>query len=201
MKKLGDTYHFNHDFVMEVTTYVFGKYYPKSLIKYADIGFLRKNVRLQSSENQNNPLTLYLCNRDKTDLGKRLFCAVFGKDLLDVVLNPCLKDEKVIEGFIHELSQNPLKIEKLLEMKNLQLENENLKKLPEAKKLISSKFDFMKSENETSPLNPLIVFGHTQLSLHCLIALKQISKSFKDQLLFSSVCCNGSLDMFFCIFG
>lgn len=46
----------------------------------------------------------YLCNRVKIDFGKWFFCVVFGKDLLDVVFNFCLKDEKVIEGFIYELS-------------------------------------------------------------------------------------------------
>lgn len=117
VKKIGDIYHFYHDFVMEVTTYVFGQYYPKAMIQYADICFLRKKLRLQSSDKHNNPLTLTLKNRNKADLGKRLFCEMFGKDLLDVVLNPCLKDEKVIDALINELSHNSFKLEKLLEKK------------------------------------------------------------------------------------
>uniref|UniRef100_A0A8W8P0L5 C-type lectin domain-containing protein n=1 Tax=Magallana gigas TaxID=29159 RepID=A0A8W8P0L5_MAGGI len=44
VKKVGDTYHFYHDFVMEVTTHVFGKYYPIETVKDADVGFLRRRL-------------------------------------------------------------------------------------------------------------------------------------------------------------
>uniref|UniRef100_A0A8W8NYJ4 Novel STAND NTPase 3 domain-containing protein n=1 Tax=Magallana gigas TaxID=29159 RepID=A0A8W8NYJ4_MAGGI len=44
VKKSGDTYQFYHDFVMEVTTFVFGTDYPLKLIQYADIAFLRKKM-------------------------------------------------------------------------------------------------------------------------------------------------------------
>lgn len=60
VKKDGDIYQFYHDFVMEVTTYVFGKDYPLEIIKYADIGFLRKRVILERCNENNDQFTIYL---------------------------------------------------------------------------------------------------------------------------------------------
>lgn len=196
VKKVGDTYHFSHDFVMEVTAYVFGTDYPKAMIKYADIGFLRKNVRLQGFNNENNPLTIYLSNIYKHDLGKRLFSEMFGEHLLDVVLNPCLKDENITDVCMQELNHNSKNLKKLLEKNNLRVEEQNIYDAQESKKVISSRLAFMTLETETSPLNALIVFGHTRLSLFCIQALIKMTISLKDNLLFSSVCCNGSLDLF-----
>lgn len=47
IQRLSDNYHFYHDFVMEVTTKVFGKQCPMEIIKHADIGFLRRRVTLK----------------------------------------------------------------------------------------------------------------------------------------------------------
>lgn len=42
----------------------------------------------------------------------------------------------------------------------------------------------------------MIVFCHTDLSLYCLNALQQLPGNFKDNSLFSAVCCNGAIDLF-----
>ena len=47
VKKIGDNYSFYHDFVMEVTTYVFGSEHPKETIDFADVSFLRKRVSVE----------------------------------------------------------------------------------------------------------------------------------------------------------
>lgn len=196
VKKVGDTYHFLHDFVMEVTNYVFGTDYPRDMIKFADIGLLRKSVRLQSFNNENNPLVISLSNHYIHDLGKRLLSEMFGEHLLDVVLNPCLRDESITKVCMQELHQNSINLKKLLEKKNLQIEEQNVYDAQESRKRVSSRLAFMKLEIETSPLDALIVFGHTRLSLLCLQALLNMSISLKDKLLLSSICCNGSLALF-----
>lgn len=94
VKKINNTYHFYHDFVMEITSYVFGKDYPLQIIKHADIGFLRKRVTLKCCNDNNNDFTISLSDKYIDALGKRLFNDIFGERLLDVVLNPCLKNEK-----------------------------------------------------------------------------------------------------------
>lgn len=123
VEKIGDIYKFYHDFVMEVTTYVFGKDYPLLIIKYADTGFLRKRVKLKSNDN-NDQFTIYLSDKHVEALGKRLFNDIFGERLLDVVLNPCLKNEKVIDILKHELENHPEKLEKLLEKKKFQMDKQ-----------------------------------------------------------------------------
>lgn len=91
VKKIEDTFRFYHDFVMEVTTFVFGPDYPKDLIKYADIGFLRRRVKLEGNIDQNDPLAIYLSTKHISSLGNRFFSDICGERLLDVVLNPCLR--------------------------------------------------------------------------------------------------------------
>uniref|UniRef100_A0A8W8IEI1 Novel STAND NTPase 3 domain-containing protein n=1 Tax=Magallana gigas TaxID=29159 RepID=A0A8W8IEI1_MAGGI len=104
VKKIDDTYRFYHDFVMEVTTYVFGTDYPEETIRYADIGFLRRRVNLKSSNNKRKEevdiSTIYLNDKYSNDLVDRFFNEIFGDRLLDVVLNPSSGDG-------HESSDNP----------------------------------------------------------------------------------------------
>lgn len=37
--QMGDIYEVCHDLLMEITSYVFGRYYPRDIIKYADVVF------------------------------------------------------------------------------------------------------------------------------------------------------------------
>lgn len=124
VEKIIDNYHFYHDFVMKVTTFVFGKKYPLQTIKYADIGFLRKRVALKCSNDYSNQFSIHLKDKYIEALGKRLFEDIFGDRLLDVVLNPCLKNKKMINIFINELKKCPGKLKQLLEKKKVQMDHE-----------------------------------------------------------------------------
>lgn len=94
---------------MEVTTQVFGKYYPAEMIKYADTGFLRRRVRLGNCEINNDPFSIYLSERYIEELGERLFTELFKERFLDAVLNPCLRNEKVIKVLEKKNSRKPQK--------------------------------------------------------------------------------------------
>lgn len=115
VKEIGDNFQFYHDFIMEVTTYVFGTDYPKDTIQNADIGFLRKRVTIQNDKS--DQFTIYLSEKYILALGKRLLNDIFGDRLLDVVLNPCLNNENVIQIFIKELERHPQKLDLLLQKK------------------------------------------------------------------------------------
>lgn len=91
------------------------------------------------------------------------FSDIFGERLLDVVLNPCLRNKKVIEVFTKELGDHPEKLKMLAERKELKIEQQQA-----YKNLLLSKLAFVSLENEISPLFALIVFCHTDLSLYCL---------------------------------
>lgn len=194
VKKIGNLFQFSHDFVMEVTTYVFGSDYPADLIQYADIGFIRRRVKLGYCNEQNNDLSIYIEDKDINDLSRRLFTEIFRERLLDVVLNPSLKNEKVIKIFKNQLEDPPKKYRLLLEKKVLQIEKQELYKA--TKHLFLSKLAFLDIGNGVSPLCALIVFSHTQLSLHCLTVLKQMQEDIHDIALFSAACCSGSLELF-----
>eukprot|EP00105_Crassostrea_gigas_P040731 XP_019924879.1 PREDICTED: ankyrin-1-like [Crassostrea gigas] len=192
VKKIGDMYHFYHDFVMEVTTYVFGTDYPTEMIKFADIGFLRRRVRLGDCEKHNDRFTIYLSDKYVIELGERLFNELFGERFLNVVLNPSLRNEKVIQLLEKKIADHSENIIKLGETKNLTIDKQGLDRT--SKKILLTKPSFLDLEYEVSPLFALIVFCHTQISQYCLDNLQ----SMQTDLIrfFPAVCCNGSIELF-----
>uniref|UniRef100_A0A8W8MPF6 Novel STAND NTPase 3 domain-containing protein n=1 Tax=Magallana gigas TaxID=29159 RepID=A0A8W8MPF6_MAGGI len=127
VKKIGDSYHFYHDFVMEVTSLVFGTDYPTETIKYADIGFLRRRVGLGNCEEQTDSFAIYLSDKYTEELGERLFSELFGERLLDVVLNSCLRNEKVIEILKKKMADNPENLQMFLEAKKCKIDEKELR--------------------------------------------------------------------------
>lgn len=193
VKKIGDTYQFYHDFVMEVTTLVFGQDFPTNAIKYADISFLRKRVKTRRGDTQHDHFTIYLSDKHTEDLGERLFTDLLGEHFLDVVLNPCLKNEIMTTVLIRQLDIHPENLSLLLEKRELSAEKQELNQSGE---FYVTKLSILKLQNKISPLCALIVYSHTQLSFHILKTLRQMQRAIKDDFLFSAVCCNGSLDLF-----
>lgn len=181
--------------------------YPKETIQYADIGFLRRCVNLESSYDKKKDGTLENCDQriDKfticlndryaSFLEKRLFNEIFGDRMLDVVLNPCMKNAKVATFFIQKLKDSPDKLNKLLAKKQLLKKFGNQRYKEAFKQSFCSKLVFLYYEDEVPILSAIIVFCHTNLSKYCLEAL-QTSTSIKCKYLFSAVCCNGSMNLF-----
>lgn len=193
-KKIGNSYQFYHDFVMEVTTQVFGSDYPILIIKYADIGFLRRSVKLGTREKQNDYFTIYLDDIYIDELAERFFAGIFGERFLDVVLNPCLMNKKIIALLIKNLEDDHTKLQMLVEKKEVKIDKQELNQT--SKTLHFSELAFVHFENEVSVLFTLILFGHTDLSLYCLEKLQKVQANSLDSSLFSAVCCNGSQDLF-----
>lgn len=123
--KIGDNYQFCHDFVMEVTSYVFGRYYPKDMIEYADIIFLRKRVKVKGCDDQNDQFTIFLSDTHLDLLGERLLKEIFGEKIFDVVMNPCLKVKKVVNAMIKRIEMHQEKIDLLLVKKKDYLRKTN----------------------------------------------------------------------------
>ncbi|XP_065941925.1 uncharacterized protein [Magallana gigas] len=201
VKKVGNRYNFCHDFVMEVSTHVFGTDYPRDTIKYADIGFLRRRVRLENSEENceenKDSFTIYLSDQYIKELGERLYTELFGEHLLDVVLNPCLRNEKVIEVLKENIADHPNNLQMLLEKKHHTI---NEKALDKSSQSVLSKIEFWALQNEVSPLFSLIVFCHTQISQYCIQTLQQKEIDITSSFLFSAMCCNGSIELFNSVF-
>lgn len=129
VSKIGNAYQFCHDLVMEITSYVFGSDYPTDIIKYADIGFLKKRVKLEDHNVQTDQLTIYISDIHLDSLAERLLKEIVGKKIFDVVLNPLLKDKKVADALIKNIEKDKTKIEtlfvKLFVEKELLLEKHN----------------------------------------------------------------------------
>lgn len=80
VKKIDGIFQFYHDFLMDVTTFVFGTDYPRDTIKYGDVSFLRRRVCLQNSSTNNDQFTIYLSENYIQDLGKRLYTEIFSEN-------------------------------------------------------------------------------------------------------------------------
>lgn len=194
-KKIGNNYQFYHDFVKEVTTQVIGSDYPRVIIKYADIGFLRRIIKLGTREKQNVFFNIYLNEKkDISELAERFFADIFGERFLDVVLNPCLMNKKIIELLKENLKDHQEKLQMLVEKKEVKIDKHELNQT--SKNLNFSELDFVHLENKISVLFTLILFRHTDLSLYCLEQLQKVQANLLDSSLFSAVCYNGSQDLF-----
>ncbi|XP_078310484.1 uncharacterized protein LOC144618403 [Crassostrea virginica] len=192
VKKIGNVYSFFHDFLMEVTTFTLGTEHPVETIQYADISFLRRRVCLENNTS-NDTFTISLSDDYIDELVNRLFQELLGDRFLEVVLNPCLKEEKIVNGIIERVEKDNDTLEMMIKRKqtrhkpqNSKLENEQLKKK------WCTRLDFVSLEPALSPLFALIAFQHDQISRFCLQKLQQNKTNLKNSFLFAAACCNGS---------
>lgn len=194
VKKIGETYHFYHDFVMEVTTFVFGTDFPSKIIEHADIGFLRRRVRLKDCADFPDSFIITLSDDWIESLSDRLFQEIFQHRFMEVILNPCLKNEKIIEAFIRKINLNPQKLHLMDE--EMKIAPPEQSSVDTRKHMWCSRLNFVTGEKRLSPLFALIAFCHDVLSIFCLKALKQTDNISTNSRLFSAVCCTGSTEMF-----
>lgn len=201
VKKIGNTYEFNHEFLLEVTNFVIGTDFPEHFIRYADIGFLRKIVKIDTCTGHKDQLTIFLDDKHVVDLGKRFYTDIFGDRLLDVVLNPCLKNDNVIKSFKNEIIKH-CKTDKtiiqmfLREKKENQIPSKRQQLYQTYNNLFCSKSEFAQLKKSMSPLCALIVFSHNDLSLFCMETLNELNINFAGTSVFPALCCNGSVQLF-----
>lgn len=191
VKKIGDTYQFYHDFVTEVTTLVFGTDYPTVAIKYADVTFLRKRVKIKSTNAKNDLFTIFVSDKHINDLGKRLYADLFGQQFLHVVLNHCLRNENIKKILLTEFDIHYENIAQLLKKTEIQRE---MTEFDHSTEISPTNLSLL--GNTISPISALIMNHHTELSIHVLTIFKRMQINIKDIFLFSAVCCNGSIDLF-----
>ena len=114
---------------------------------------------------------------------------------MEVVLNPCLRDEKIIEEIVEQIDDNSNNLQNITKDIRSKWTKHDFNATKERKGI--SRFDFVTRNTEISPLFALIAFRHDEISRHCLGILKQ-NQLFGGNL-FSAVCCNGGknyLEMF-----
>ena len=104
---------------MEVTTFVFGSDYPHEMLKHADIGFLQRRVRLENCTESTDMFSITLSDPYIYDLVERLSEDIFKDRFIEVVLNPCLKNEKVTDLFIKRMLKNPNALQMIVKQKKL----------------------------------------------------------------------------------
>nr|XP_034330312.1 putative ankyrin repeat protein RF_0381 isoform X2 [Crassostrea gigas] len=194
VRKIGDTYHFYHDLVLEVVFDIFGRHFLAEIIEYSDIGFLRRILPLNGDKERKDPFTMNMDDKHLNTLGKRFFAEIFKDQFLEVVLNPWLKNKKVMKLLITELKNHPEKLPLLLK-EVFHIDKQNSLQINLRTSMLSE-LAFLSLRYKISPLCALIVCGHTNLSLHFLKALKKMNTVFVGQFLFPAVCYNGSTTLF-----
>ena len=194
------TYQFYHDFIMEVTNCVFGEYYPVEMIKHADISFLRRRVRFENDTNLDeklNTTTITLLDSHRPALVERFCKEILENRFLEVILNPCLRDKKIINGILKKMDENSQIMQTIVKEIKSACKKQELNATKEGKRV--SRFDFVTLNPVLFSLFALVAFRYDEISRHCLGILKQKSNKFSCGNLFSAVCCNGGkiyLDLF-----
>ncbi|XP_062588304.1 putative ankyrin repeat protein RF_0381 [Saccostrea cucullata] len=192
VKCIGSSFSFIHDFVMEITTSIFGTDFPEETIKYASSDFIRKRMKIQDKTETPDPLTIYLDPMYLGDLIERFFNDIKSDGIFDVVLNPCLRSGTVIEKFIEKMksldnlsmfyTEKTISIEKYIYSEEAMRESR------------LSRIRFISLEEKITPIGLLITYCHDEISSFCLNNTE--SKILKDHFLLPFVCANGSLELF-----
>ena len=211
VRKIGETFSFYHDFVMEVTTYVLCSQHPQETIEFADLSFLRK--RISVGKNKSKPrFSILLNHKHIKDLVDRFFEELIGNRFIEVILSPSLRDEDVISGLkpkIKELADKG-KLELITEPQNTKTDKQQFQHL--MNESLYTRLDFVSSEDQCSPLFALIAFCHDELSEFCLNLLEERQSEFwkwafafvnplkrrtmdvKKKCLFPAICANGKMN-------
>lgn len=119
---------------------------------------------------------------------------MIGPRFLDVILNPCLRNDKVIKAMTKVINYYSELPKMVSNNRKIRINTEEFDS--RSKALFYSRLSFLELQNEVSPLFALIVFCHTELSINCLNTLQQTNTNFNASSLFPAVCCNGSISMF-----
>lgn len=194
VRKVHKTYHFFHDLIMEVYSFVFGTNHCKEIIRYADIGFLRTRVRFSKINEPDDSLTIVVGKQNARDLSDRFYEELFLKNVLEVILNPCLRNEDVIKFLIEKLNNNKKKIPCLL--RKIETSTGFQLSIDTDENYWHSKFEFLNLIDEISALFALIVFEHNDISILCVKTLLKMNKHLTESNLFFAICINGFPDLF-----
>ncbi|XP_078311391.1 uncharacterized protein LOC111135134 [Crassostrea virginica] len=213
VKSIDGIYQFYHDFIMEVTTCVFGKEYPLEIINEADLSVLRKRIRI--GPDKSNAFTILLSEKYIVEIVNRFFDGLFSERFMEVVLNPCLKNENVVRTLILKMKNNRdilktiicerqihtedkyAQIRKYKEERDAAYKEKNEEHCDTQRNEYSfSNIDFVNKETKCSPLFALITFGHDDLAQFAIDTLKDMNTNFTGKKLLCAVCFNGSENLF-----
>ncbi|XP_062595836.1 uncharacterized protein LOC134257209 [Saccostrea cucullata] len=189
-KRVGNAFQFFHDFIMEITTLVFGVDCPQETIQYADSGFLRRRVRIEddTEEKDRDPFTVYLPEEYIDDLVDKFITDMQTENLVDVLLNPCLRKESVINSFKEKVDS----VEKLLV--KIKCEKDISEYQRSFERSFFTRLDFLYSfESEICPLVGLIVFCHSDISSFFIKSIPETK--LKEYPIFTAICANGDLNL------
>lgn len=128
------------------------------------------------------------------DLVDRFYEDICKDQFLEVVLNPCLRDKKVIDLFIEKLRNDSLRLHRkfhIMIVKQTKLKSTGLKTRSMTKEFFFSRLDFLYLFEELSPL--LIVFRHDTL---VRFILKTLKTTLSADTYLPAICCNGAMDFY-----
>ncbi|XP_061185180.1 uncharacterized protein LOC133193235 [Saccostrea echinata] len=186
VKCVGHAFQFLHDFIMEITTLVFGVDCPQETIQYADSGFLRRRMKIEKKEKDHDPFTIYLPEVYIGDLVDRFITDIQTENVIDVLLNPCLRKESVIRC-IKEKIDLPEVLPKLLLIMGCEIDKSEF--LKSYRSFTLSRLGFLDLKGETCPLIGFITFCHDDISIFLLKNIIQLTT--REMPIFSAICANG----------
>ncbi|XP_062587382.1 uncharacterized protein LOC134249032 [Saccostrea cucullata] len=190
VKRVGHTFQFLHDFIMEITTLVCGVDCPQETIQYAHSGFLRRRVKIEddTEKEDRDPFTVYLPEEYIGDLVDRFIIDMQTEHIVDVLLNPCLRKENVIKCFKEKVDS----LRKILVRIKCEIDRSEFES--SFKRFGLSRLGFLIDlKEEICPLIGFIIFCHDDISSFFLNKLNQTM--LKDYHIVSALCANGKTSL------
>lgn len=199
VKRVRNKYHFIHDFVMDSTTLLLGKAHPKEILLYCHSAFIRKKIRIleKPSDFEKPDHIIYLEKRHINYLVDRFLLELTGKNVMDVVLSPSLRNEEVIHCFISKLetySSDALFGKLLL----TQLDMSKLMEYDDSNNECFTKLDIIATAGFTSSFLLLLLYNHDKICSYILGRMSSFSEAtdhLVSQSIFPIVCANGNMTL------
>lgn len=197
LKKVNEKYMFLHDFVSEVTACLFGEEHPKEMIRYCDISFLGRNIRISHSptDSAKTSSVVHLEEKYKVDLIDRFLSSIQQEKILEVFVGRSLENVVLADEFnlrLQHFSDEDISRQFCM----AEVETNHIEDVTENDtKLYFSKLTMLSMNNRVSALILISIFAHNKIFEYIfqrMIRLETSKTELRRQRLFPMICANGN---------
>ncbi|XP_062569451.1 ankyrin-3-like [Saccostrea cucullata] len=204
VQKVESTFSFLHDFLEDVTSFVFGKHSPVQLLKYCSLKLIRQKVQVITEKNmdeshENNDFCITIDEKYIDTLVERLLKEIFLNNTVEICMCPSLRHEKVVKNIANRIDCLAIK-----DFRNFWIKCQKQHVLfaqsdiifEEERKYFITKFDVIENDPLLSALNIFLIFNHDKICEFILTRIEYENLKLNDtenKKLILANCINGNI--------